>query len=299
MFKHSIMSAPMESRMPSYRHQPIAGALCVLGASLVIAGVGSLVKIVSMGLPSEMVVFLRNLSAMVFILPWLRFAKPRVRMTTRCFGLHLLRSMAGLSAMYCFFYAIQHMHLAEAFLLMASGPLFIPIFAAVWLGEAITWKVRGAILLGFIGIVLILKPGYGIFQPAAIVGLGAGVFSALAMVTIRRMSVSEPALRIVFYFTLLAAVVSSGPLPWVWQPPVTHHLPLFLSMGLLAVVAQFLLTKGYSFAPASQVSPFNYGHVLFSAIIGWLFWGETLDVLTIFGALLICVCGIISARETV
>jgi drug/metabolite transporter (DMT)-like permease len=281
-----------------YRNQPLAGALCVLGASLAVSLVGTLVKITSASLPNEMVVFLRNIATLLFILPGLYFSRPRVGIRTGCFGLHLLRSLAGLGAMYCFFYAIGHLRLAEAFLLLATGPLFIPVIAAVWLGEAVPWKTRSAILLGFLGIVLILKPGIGIVHPAAVVGLGAGFFSALAMVTIRRMSTTEPALRTVFWFTLLAAVASSVPLSWTWQKPTTDLLSLFLAMGLCAVIAQTLLTKGYSLAPSARLGPFTYGNVVFSTLIGWLFWGEKIDALTGVGALLICICGIVAAYQT-
>jgi drug/metabolite transporter (DMT)-like permease len=130
------------------------------------------------------------------------------------------------------------------------------------------------------------------------VGLGAGVFAALAMVSIRRMSTSEPAIRIVFYFTVLSTIISAGPLFWSWHTPEPETWWLLILIGLLAAVGQFMLTKGYSFAPAAQVGPFTYGQVVFATFIGWIFWGETLDILTWFGAILVCIAGIITARRT-
>ena len=200
--------------------------------------------------------------------------------------------------MYCFFYAIAHLQLSEAFLLAATAPLFIPVIAHLWFREPISHMLGGAIVMGFIGIILILKPGFGVFQPTAIVGVAAGAFAALAMVTIRRMSATEPAIRIVFYFTVLGTLISAVPLIWSWQVPQPKIWWLLALIGLLAAVGQFLLTKGYSLAPAAQVGPFTYMNVLFASFFGWIFWGESLDVMTWIGAALICIAGIISTRQT-
>ena len=282
----------------SYKNQPIAGALFILCATFVFAILGALVKVVSSSLNNEMVVFFRNALALFFILPWLWYRRPPGGIRTSRFKFHLLRTLTGLGAMYCFFYAIAHMPLSEAFLLMATAPLFIPLIAYVWMREPVANNVRGAIIIGFIGIAMILKPGFGIFQPVMFVGLGAGVFAALAMVSIRRMSASEPAIRIVFYFTVLSTIISAGPLYWSWITPEPETWWPLILIGLLAAVGQFMLTKGYSFAPAAQVGPFTYGQVVFATFIGWIFWGETLDILTWFGAVLVCVAGVITARRT-
>jgi drug/metabolite transporter (DMT)-like permease len=269
-----------------------------LGAAFVFSILGALVKVVSSSLNNEMVVFFRNICSLIFILPWIWFSRSPDIVRTSCFRLHLFRSVAGLAAMYCFFYAIAVLKISEAFLLIATAPLFIPIVAYMWMREPITHNVRGAIIIGFIGIVLILKPGLGIFQPVSLVGLGAGILAALAMVSIRRMSASEPAVRIVFYFTTLSTVISAAPLFWSWQSPKSEIWWLLVLIGLLAAVGQFLLTKGYSVAPASQVGPITYGNIVFAVLIGWIFWEETLDLLTWSGAFLICISGIITTRRT-
>ncbi len=286
------------SQEATYRNQPVAAALCVLGASFAFAVLGALVKVVSVSLTTEMVVFFRNFCSLFFILPWIWYSRPPGGVRTSYFPLHLLRSMAGLGGMYCFFYVIAHLRLSEAFLLMATAPLFIPVIAYAWLREPVVRKVRGAIVIGFIGIILILKPGMGMLQPIAFIGLGAGILGALAMVSIRRMSSSEPTIRIVFYFTVFGTLISAVPLAWSWQSPKPEILWLLVLMGLLAAVGQFLLTKGYSLAPAAQVGPFTYGNVVFATLLGWIFWGEGLDSFTWIGALLICLAGIITTHRT-
>ena len=276
----------------------MAGALCVLSASLTFAILGVVVKVVSRSLTTEMVVFFRNFCSLFFILPWIWYSRPPGGIRTSYFPLHLLRSMAGLGGMYCFFYVIARLQLFESFLLISTAPLFIPIIAYVWIHEPVERKVRGAVIIGFIGIILILKPGMGVFQPIAFVGLGAGLLGALAMVSIRRMSSSEPTIRIVFYFTVFGTLISAMPLVWSWQSPKAEIWWLLVFIGLLAAVGQFLLTKGYSLAPAAKVGPFSYSNVVFAMLLGWVLWGESLDSLTWVGAFLICIAGIITTRKT-
>ena len=285
-------------RQSIYRDKPVAGALCVLSASFTFAVLGAVVKVVSVSLTNEMVVFFRNFCSLFFILPWICYSRPPGGVKTSYFSLHLLRSAAGLGGMYCFFYVIAHLQLSESFLLMSTAPLFIPVIAYVWLREPVVRKVRGAIILGFVGITLILKPGMGVFQPIAFIGLGAGILGAAAMVSIRRMSASEPTIRIVFYFTVFGTLISAVPLAWSWRSPKPEIWWLLILMGLLASVGQFLLTKGYSLAPAAQVGPFTYGNVVFATFLGWMFWGEGLDILTWVGAFLICIAGIVTTQKT-
>ncbi|MDM8525199.1 DMT family transporter [Desulfococcaceae bacterium HSG8] len=284
------------------RDRPVTGALFVLGSSLTIAMLCALVKMLSASLSNEMIVFFRNLCALVFLLPWVLHRPPSGGIKTEHFRLHLARCASGLGAMYCFFYLIANMQLAEAVLFTFTAPLFIPIVAYLWLKEPVSPRVRNAIIIGFIGVLLILKPDREIFRPLAFVGLGAGILVALAMVSIRRMSASEPPVRIVFYFTLLSTPISAVPLLWSRQLPQGDAWCLLVLIGFLAVVGQFMLTKGYSLAAAARVGPFSYGSIIFSTLIGWLFWDETLDLLTWVGAFLICMAGIIaswspSARE--
>ena len=223
------------SRAEKYRNQPVRGALFVLGASFMFAMLGALVKTISPSLSNEMMVFFRNLFALLFILPWIGLSRPHGGFKTGCFSLHLLRSSAGLGAMYCFFHAIAHLQLSEAFLLSATSPLFIPLIAYVWMHEPVTRNVRRAIIIGFIGIVFILKPGFGIFQPEMFVALTAGILVALAMVTIRRMSAMEPAVRIVFYFTVISILISAVPLLWSWKSIQPEIWWVLILIGFLAV----------------------------------------------------------------
>ena len=123
----------------------------------------------------------------------------------------------------------------------------------------------------------------------------------MAKVTVRRLGRSEPTTRIVFYFSLVATLVSAVPLSWSWQTPDTSSWLLLLLIGIVGTLGQLLLTRGYSIAPPSQIGAFTYTSVIFAALFGYLFWDEIIDTLFVFGALIIAAAGamVLHERQTV
>jgi drug/metabolite transporter (DMT)-like permease len=283
-------------------NQPTRGDNLALGAALIIlagacfASMGALIKLASATLPNEMVVFLRNVFALLFLGPWLIRLGPSV-LRTRCLHLHLLRACIGLTTMFCFFWAIPRLHLAEAVLLNYSQPLFIPFIAWLWLGEKPARVVYPAIVVGFVGVAMILKPSSGVVSIPGLVGLGAGVSAACAMTAIRRLSATEPTTRIVFYFTLFAATISAVGLIWGWKQPSWSALEYMAGAGGCAILGQMLMTKAYSLAPAARVGSFIYSAVVFAGVLGWLIWGETLDRYTLLGIGLVIVAGALAISQ--
>jgi len=195
--------------------------------------------------------------------------------------------------MYCLFWSIPRLNLAEALLLNHTATLFIPFIAMFWLKEFFGRRTGVAIIVGFIGIMMVLKPGASVFSWAALVGLTSGVLAAVAMVSIRSMAGVEPSTRIVLYFSVFGTLASSIPLAWAWQTPNWWQWCLLAVLGLLAMGGQLLLTRAYMSAPAAQVGPFTYASVVFGAILGWLFWGETLDRWSWAGTGLVIAAGVL------
>jgi drug/metabolite transporter (DMT)-like permease len=288
------MSFSAEKCFPQTESHPILGALCIIGASLLFASSSAFIKVISNDLNGPSIVFFRNLFGLLFVLPWTITQHKRLTLKTAYFHLHLIRSVAGLGAMNCFYTALAHMNIAEAVLLSFTSPLFIPIVAAVWIGEKGGLKVWGAVVIGFIGVILVLRPGFVVIEPVAFIGLTAGFLDGASMVSIRRMSRSEPAGRIVFYFTVLGTILSAIPLYWFWATPNMTSWTFLLIIGLMASSGQLLLSKGYSLAPAAKIGPFYYSVVIFATIIGWVIWDDILSLATLFGAALICGAGIMS-----
>ena len=272
---------------------PGRAAALVTASALMFAVTGATVKAASASLPHAEVVFFRSALGLVALIPWL-LRRGLGDLGTAVPALHLLRGVAGVGAMYAFFYALGHLELATAVLLNYSAPLFIPFIAALWLRETVPSILRWAIPVGFMGIVLILKPGWGLLEPAAVIGLAAGMLAAVSFVSIRRLHASEPTTRIVFYFGAIATLVTTLPLPWIWVTPAPHLWGLLAAMGASATAGQMLLTHAYSMAPAAQVGPFTYSVVVFSTLIGWVVWSEVPGPLFVVGATLVVIAGVLA-----
>lgn len=278
-----------------YQQNAVQGALLILFSELMFASMGAAVKAASgLGLPNEMLVFMRNLLGLFVIVPLLlRYGVAEFR--TRVYPLHLLRALLGLAAMYCFFFVLGRLQLADGMLLKMTSPIFMPLIALLWLGERVGRLAVLAIPVGFVGVALVLKPG-GEMSWVAALGVLGGLLAAFAKVTVRRLGRSEPTTRIVFYFTFNATLLSALPLLWAWQTPTLKEWALLLLMGVMGTAGQLLLTRGYGVAAAAQVSPFTYFSVVFGALYGYLFWGETMDWLFVAGAVLIAVAGVMAVR---
>lgn len=261
-------------------------------------GVG--IRVVSAELPNAMIVFGRNLIGLMLLAPWLlRHGIGDVK--TRVPGLHLLRAVAGIAAMYCFFHAIAELPLAEAMLLKLTAPIFIPLIAIAWLHERVTGLLWVALGIGFAGVILILEPdpsrAWAGISPVALIGLLGGVLAAVAKVTVRRLSRSESTGRIVFYFALIGGSISALPLFWSWQTPTPSALLWLLGIGIAATLGQLALTRGLSLAPASRMGAFGYFSVVFGAGYGWLLWDEPVTLAVALGSLSIAVGGLLASRS--
>lgn len=272
--------------IPSRSVKPVQGALLLALSALLFSLMGVGIREVSGGVNNETVVFFRSLVGVLFFLPLLLVKGPRPLKTGRLKA-HLWRTIYGLLAMYCFFYAIAHLPLADAMLFTYSAPVFTPVLAWWLLKEPLTKRMLITSAIGLVGVLLVAKPSEALFDALALVGLAASILAAFAFVSIREMSDTEPAFRIVFYFSLFSALFSAVPLSWAWQPLDQHQLGLLLVIGLLATVSQIVMSKAYGLAPPGLIGPFAYLAIVFAGIVAWLRWGEMPDLASLIGAALI------------
>ena len=272
----------------------IASAL-VLGAELCFAGVSALVKYLSTDLPSEQLVFFRNLMAFVVLLPWLWRKGPRA-FKTKAWRFHITRGLAGLAAMYLFFYAIANLPLAQATLVLLLSPFIIPIIGRVWLKERVIPQTWLAIFIGFIGVFVFLNPAQTTLSPIVLVAFVAACLAAFTKTLIRQMSATESSSKIVFYFSTLATVLSAIPLLCRGESIANEHWLAILAMGGFAVAGQLGMTKAFSLAPAARVGVFTYSSVIFAALMGYWFWQEPITLSMILGAGIITVAGYLAIR---
>jgi drug/metabolite transporter (DMT)-like permease len=264
-------------------------------SALLFALMGAGVKVASRTLPNAQIVFFRCAIGLLALLPWLAPLGLAGLRTTR-WREHLIRGAAGLGAMYCFFFAIAHLPLPDAVLLNYSLPLFMPFVEAFWLDEPVPRRLWGPVAIGFAGIVLILKPGLTLFQPAAIVGVLAALFAAVAQVGVRQLTQTEPARRIIFYFGVVSTAGSALPVVASPRVPTAAEWSTLAAIGVLATLGQVFLTKAYAQAPAAQVGPFIYSSVVFAAVLEWALWKSVPDALSIAGAVLVAAAGALALR---
>lgn len=276
--------------------RPVKGAISIIISGLMFSIMGALIKKLSIGINNEMVVFLRNVCVLFFIGPVIFFKKKNLFYTKKV-KLHLIRSLSGLTAMYLYFYTLSKMPLAEAVVISFTSPFFIPFVAFFWLGENLTKRLVIASITGFFGVLLILKPGTHVFNPIGIYGLIAAMGASVAMVSIRRMAETEPPLRIVFYYTLISTLISFFPALVNWQTINHNQILLAFLIGLTGFVGQFFVTTGYTLAPSAKVGPFTYSSIFFAAMIGVFILGESFDMLTMSGGIIIIVAGVAAIRS--
>ena len=274
----------------------VRGAFFIVTAEVSFALSAALIKLVSDSLPNQSIVFFRNLFGLLILTPLLLNAGENILKTNRL-HLHLFRSGIGMGAMYCFFYALANLPLADSMLIKSTIPLIIPFISLAWLKESISKRIIVAGLLGFIGVFVILNPDGNNTNWAILVALSSSLMAALAFVTVRQLSSTEPPLRIVTYFAIVGLIISAIPLTWTWQTPTFQQCVMLLGVGLTTTNGQLLLTRGYQNAPPSSVGIFTYTSVPFGTFLGWLFWQELLEPEFYLGAILIILAGVLVLRK--
>ncbi len=262
--------------------------LCLMTSALLFSIMGVCIRFASETVDNPTVVFFRNAVGLFIFIPML-FKQGLSFIKTDKLWMHTWRSVVGLAAMYGFFYAIAHLKLSNAMVFSYSSPIFIPLIAYFFLKEKISLGMIIAAVVGLIGVLLVAKPDQGMFNALSVIGLGACFLSAMAFVTVRALTSTEPPERIVFYFCIFGTLISSIPMFWHWRAFTLKELALLITAGLLANISQLFMSYAYSLAPAGQIGPMNYIAIVFAGIWGFIFWHEIPDIFSILGISIILI----------
>jgi len=297
-----VTPAPVsEQPAPSHRPQVLAGVMLRVVAMVFMAGLAALVKWCgAKGVPVLEIIFFRNAFAFIPICLYIwRTCGFGVLRTRRPLG-HLTRSAVGLTGMICGFTALQHLPLTEATAFSFAAPLFMTALSVPILREPVGRHRWGAVLLGFVGVLVMIRPEPGHMSlTGAGLALAAAVATAFAMITVREMGRTEPGAAIAFYFTLSGCVLGLSGVAFHWVTPALPTLGLLILTGLVGGIGQLLLTESLRVAPVGLVAPFDYTQLLWASLIGLLIWGELPRPATIAGALIVAASGVyIVLRET-
>lgn len=206
--------------------------------------------------------------------------------------MHLLRGLSGVACFYFYFFALSKISLLEATLLRNSAPLMVPLLIFLALREPVSRRSLPPLLLGFAGVVLVLRPGFAELSIWHLVALGSGLGLAISMITTRMLASTEPANRILFYYFAVSLMVS---VPFfLWQGGDVHlsAYPWLLYMGGVIYLCFLLYTWAYRYASASVLAPTSYFAVVFGGLLDWLIWGLLPDTLTLIGIALVILGGV-------
>jgi drug/metabolite transporter (DMT)-like permease len=268
------------------------------------AGVAALTGIVkwcgAKGVPLMEIVFFRNAFAFLPICLYMARTTGFGVLKTQRPAAHLTRAGIGLVGMTCGFSSVRHLSLTDAAAFQFTSPLFMTALAAPILAERVGVHRWAAVLAGFVGVLIIIRPLPGHMNLiGSALGLGGAVATAFAMITVRELGRTEAGAAIVFYFTCAGSLAGLASIPFGWTIPDALTLILLMLAGVIGGVSQLLMTEALRVAPVGVVAPFDYTQLVWAALFGFLVWGERLHPATLVGAMLVAASGIyILVRET-
>ncbi|WP_429002415.1 DMT family transporter [Xanthomonas sacchari] len=278
---------------------PLRAALLMLASTMAFGLMVVAIRLASAQLSTLQIAFFRNLFGLLFLLPMLlRPGRPLPR--TAQLPRYLLRTAIGLVSMLAGFWAIGHLPLSQAIALSYSTPLFATLATALWLGETVRLRRWLAVLCGFAGVLLIVRPGAAAFSPATLVAVLAAVMSALVAIQIKQLARVDDANTVVFYTYAFWVPMSLLPALCVWRWPQGSEWLWLLATGLFGTLGQVLWTHALRLGEVSALTPISFTQLPLVALFGWWLFDETPDGGTVLGALVILGANAyIAHRETV
>jgi drug/metabolite transporter (DMT)-like permease len=254
------------------------GIVLIVISSALFALMNAIVKLLASGVgPIEIGFFRQFFSLLPIGIMIAHHGGPPILRTARPFG-HLFRGLIGNLGMIVIFVSIAMLPLADATALSFSSPLFVTALSVPLLAERVGLPRWAAVVVGFTGVVIMTDPSGAWFTAGA--GAGAGVavlgamMSALMMITIRQLGLTEPAVRIVFYFAAIGCLVLGALLPFFWTPPTAWEWIGLVAVGLIGGLSQLTMTEAYRHAPAALLAPFVYSSLVWSTLLGYLLWSQ-------------------------
>jgi drug/metabolite transporter (DMT)-like permease len=286
--------------MASTSANPIRGIVLKIASVVAFMVMSGLIKAAGK-VPAGEITFFRSFFAIFPILIWLSWTGTlrRALVTQDMWG-HVWRSLVGVAAMSCFFFAITRLPLPETTALGFASPLFVVILSAVFLRENVRWYRWSAVAAGLVGVIIISWPRFTAFdgnwngeETLGAVAVLAGAFmAATAMLFVRRLVKTESTQTIVLYFSLVSSLVALGSAPFGWVMPDMRQAALLVTAGCIGGVAQILMTEGYRHAEASVLAPFEYVSMIVAIIIGYAAFNETPTANTLAGAAIVIAAGV-------
>lgn len=283
----------------------IRGALWIILSCVMFSGMVATVKVLGQRLDPLQITFFRSFCALVAVLPFVIWAGPSSVRTARP-GAHVTRTLFGITAMFCAYYAVTHLPLATATAITFAKPLFLILLAIIFLGEKPGWRRAVATVVGFLGVLVMLRPSgvdvggggdaAGLIEPAAAVALFGTVLVAAVVVQVKRLAQTEAPVTILFYFGLVSSIATIGPAIVVWTAPTPLEYALAVLVGVLGAAGQWCNVRGLRVGEATAVMPFDYFRLLFAGLLGFALFAEVPGLWMLAGSGIVIASSLALAR---
>ena len=255
-------------------------------------------KYLSSDLPVLQITWARYFFTVAFTLPIMFFFFRKNLVWTDKPKLQLIRGLILLTANVCFFYSISIISLAKALTLAFIAPLIVTAFSPIFLGEKVGFRRWSAVIIGFIGSMVVIRPGFVEINLASLAALGTGVMYGFYLIITRKLSSSDNPLLTLLLTGVVGAIIISFVMPFVWIKPTLNQWSMMAAIGIFACVGHLFIILSLKYADASKLAPFSYFEIVTNIIIGYYFFSDFPDKWTFIGLFIIILSGIyISRRE--
>lgn len=276
--------------------KPVQAVLWMLAAALIFAVGNALIRHVTGELHAFEVVFFRNLFSLLFMVPWAVATGFRGLRTDRA-TLYATRSATSLTAMLLWFYSVAHLPLPNATALSFATPLFVIVGAALFLSETVQPRRWIAVATGFVGVLIVIRPGAGALSGPSLIVMLHCVAAAVTTLQMRSLAKSEGTFAMVTYMGLFITPMALVPALFVWTWPSWAALGWLALLGGILTLAHLALTRAFQLAEASALMPYDYVKLPFTALIAWPLFGEVMDAWGWVGAGVIAGSALFSAHR--
>ena len=257
-------------------------------------------KYLSSDLPVLQITWARYFFTVAFTLPIMFFFFRKNLVWTDKPKLQLIRGLILLTANVCFFYSISIISLAKALTLAFIAPLIVTAFSPIFLGENVGFRRWSAVIIGFIGSMVVIRPGFVEINLASLAALGTGVMYGFYLIITRKLSSSDNPLLTLLLTGVVGAIIISFIMPFVWIKPTLNQWSMMAAIGIFACVGHLFIILSLKYADASKLAPFSYFEIVTNIIIGYYFFSDFPDKWTFLGLFIIILSGIyISRRENI
>jgi drug/metabolite transporter (DMT)-like permease len=272
--------------------RPLLGIALMLAGMLVLPLQDGVAKWLSETQSVPMVVWARYVFHLALLVPLLLWRLSPAEIVLRRPGTQVVRAVVMLASSLLFFGALARLPLVDTLALFFVSPLVVALLAPWLLRERVGLARLLAVAVGFVGVLIVLRPGSAVWGPYALLALGSGVMHALYLIVTRRLAGSAaPLTTLAFGAAFGAAALSVWVIPR-WVPPTPQEWGLMIALGVLATVGHYLVVKAFDFAPASTLSPLGYAEIVGATLVGYLFFADLPDAWSWLGIAVIVASGL-------